>query len=173
MAWLAAIVVLLVVGGIVLILLASGPLGTCSADPNQPQMNCAPNNLIWLDVAMLTVGVLAVVVTPFAWIVREGMAAQRAKTATLERLEQTRALDPLRGRTIVGGSPELFEEVALRERLEQTGTPGSAEIVSVNETSTDSDFLPKSTYCLRSPLRVGRPTRSDGTTPFPVLPSGD
>lgn len=43
----------------------------------------------------------------------------------------------------MGGSPELFQEIALRERLEQTGIPGSARILSVTDVSTDSEFPPE------------------------------
>jgi Flp pilus assembly protein TadB len=89
----------------------------------------APTNLIGL--AMLLAGAVSLVGGPFALVVREGRRSQRAKQDALAQFPDSRALDPLRGRRIMGGSPELFREIALRERLEQTGVPGSARILSV------------------------------------------
>jgi hypothetical protein len=101
----------------------------------------ATANLIGL--AMLVVGALSLVGGPFALVVREGRRSQRAKQEALAQLPESRSLDPLRGRRVMGGSPELFREVALRERLEQAGVPGTAQILSVRDVSTDSEFPPE------------------------------
>jgi hypothetical protein len=101
----------------------------------------ATTNLIGL--AMLLAGAVSLVGGPFALVVREGRRSQRAKQDALAQFPGSRALDPLRGRPVMGGSPELFREIALRERLEQTGVPGSARILSVTDVSTDSDFPPE------------------------------
>ena len=101
----------------------------------------ATTNLIGL--VMLVAGALSLVGGPFALVVREGRRSQRAKQDALGRLQESRALDPLRGRRVVGGSPEFFREVALRERLEQGGVPGSARILAVTDVSTDSEFPPE------------------------------
>jgi hypothetical protein len=93
---------------------------------------------------------------PFALVVREGRRSQRAKQDALAQFPDSRALDPLRGRRIMGGSPELFREIALRERLEQTGVPGSARILSVTDASTDSDFPPEVDLLVAVTVR-GRP----------------
>ena len=79
----------------------------------------ATSNLIGL--APLVAGVLSLAGGPFGLIIREGRRNQRDKQAVLAELPESRALDPLRGRPIMGGSPELFREIALRERLQQTG----------------------------------------------------
>jgi hypothetical protein len=94
-------------------------------------------------VAMLAAGALSLLGGPFALVIREGRRDQRAKQEALAQLPESRALDPLRGRRIMGGSPELFREVALRERLEQAGVPGSARILSARDLSTDSEFPPE------------------------------
>ena len=94
-------------------------------------------------VAMLVAGALSLVGGPFALVIREGRRDQRARRDALAQLPESRALDRLRGRRIMGGSPELFREVALREWLEQAGVPGSARIVSVRDVSTDGEFPPE------------------------------
>jgi hypothetical protein len=101
----------------------------------------ATTNLIGL--AMLVAGGLCLVSGPFALVIREGKRNQRAKQDALAQFPESRALDPLRGRRIMGGSPEFFREIALRERLERTGVPGSARILSVTDVSTDSEFPPE------------------------------
>lgn len=101
----------------------------------------ATANLIGL--AMLVVGALSLVGGPFALVIREGRRSQRVKQDALARFPESRALDPLRGRRVMGGSPELFGEIALRERLERTGMPGSARILSVTDVSTDDEFPPE------------------------------
>ena len=101
----------------------------------------ATANLIGL--AMLVVGALSLVGGPFALVVREGRRSQRAKQDALAQLPESRSLDPLRGRRVMGGSPELFREIALRERLEQAGVPGTAQILSARDVSTDSEFPPE------------------------------
>jgi hypothetical protein len=112
--------------------------------------------------AMLVAGGLSLVGGPFALVIREGRRSQRAKQDALARFPESRALDPLRGRRVMGGSPELFGEIALRERLEQTGVPGSARILSVTDVSTDSEFPPEVDLVLavtvpgRSAYRVAR-----------------
>ena len=112
-------------------------------------------NLIGL--AMLLVGTLSLVGGPFAWVIREGKRYQRAKQDALAEFPESKALDPLRGRRFMGGSPELIREIGLRERLEQTGVPGSARILSVTDVSTDSEFPPE--VDLRLAVTVpGRPT---------------
>jgi hypothetical protein len=94
-------------------------------------------------VAMLVAGALSLVGGPFALVIREGRRDQRARRDALAQLPESRALDRLRGRRIMGGSPELFREVALREWLEQAGVPGSARIVSARDVSTDGEFPPE------------------------------
>lgn len=101
----------------------------------------ATTNLIGL--AMLLAGALSLVGGPFALVIREGRRNQRAKQDALAQFPGSRALDQLRGRRFMSGSPELFREIALRERLEQTGVPGSARILSVTDVSTDSEFSPE------------------------------
>jgi hypothetical protein len=95
-------------------------------------------NLIGL--AMCLAATLSLVGGPFAMVYREGRRYQRAKQDALAEFPESRALDPLRGRRFMGGSPELIREIALRERLEQTGIPGSARILSVTDVSTDTEF---------------------------------
>ena len=98
-------------------------------------------NLIGL--AMLVVGALSLVGAPFALVIREGRRGQRAKQDALAQFPESRALDQFRGRRVMGGSPELFGEIALRERLERAGIPGSARILSVRDVSTDDEFPPE------------------------------
>ena len=98
-------------------------------------------------VAMLVAGALSLVGGPFALVIREGRRDQRARRDALAQLPESRALDRLRGRRIMGGSPELFQEVALREWLEQAGVPGSARIVSARDVSTDASSRPRWTWC--------------------------
>jgi hypothetical protein len=118
--WLAASFVL-ILGGIALLVATANPIG----------------------VAMLVAGALSLVSGPFVLIIREGRRHQRAKQDALAEFPESRALDPLRGRRMMGGSPEQIREIALRERLEQTGIPGSARILSVTDASTDSEFPPE------------------------------
>jgi hypothetical protein len=92
---------------------------------------------------MILAGILSLVSVPIFLVIREGKRHQRAKQDALAQHPESRALDPLRGRRFMGGSPELFREVALRERLEQSGVPGSARIISVTDASTDSDSPPE------------------------------
>lgn len=101
----------------------------------------ATANLIGL--AMLVVGALSLVGGPFALVIHEGRRSQRAKQDALAQFPESRSLDPLRGRRVMGGSPELFREIALRERLEQTGVPGTARVLSVTDVSTDGEFPPE------------------------------
>ncbi|HTU76545.1 MAG TPA: hypothetical protein VMG38_23750 [Trebonia sp.] len=108
-------------------------------------------------VAMLAVGTLSLVGGPFALIIREGRRHQRAKQDALAQLPQSRALDPLRGKRVMGGSPEAFREIALRERLEQAGVRGDARILSVTDVSTDSEFPPEVDLVLAVTI-PGRPT---------------
>jgi hypothetical protein len=115
----------------------------------------ATTNLIGL--AMLVAGALSLVGWPFALVIREGRRNQRAKEDTLAQFPESRALDPLRGRRIMGGSPEFFREIALRERLEQTGVSGRARIISVTDVSTDSEFPPEVDLILAVTV-PGRPT---------------
>jgi hypothetical protein len=62
----------------------------------------------------------------------------------------------------MGGSPELFLEVALRERLERVGVHGSARILAARDVSTDGEFPPEVDLMLavtvpgRSAYRVAR-----------------
>jgi hypothetical protein len=119
-AWLAASFVL-ILGGIAFII--------------------ATANLIGL--VLPVAGAVSLVGGPFALVIREGRRNQRARRDALAQFPESRVLDPLRGRRVMGGSPELFREVALRERLEQAGVPGSARILSVRDVSTDSDFPPE------------------------------
>jgi hypothetical protein len=115
----------------------------------------ATTNLIGL--AMLVAGALSLVGGPFALVIREGRRHQRTKQDALAQFPESRALDPLRGRRIMGGSPELFREIALRERLEQAGVPGSARILSAADVSTDSEFPPEVDLILAVTV-PGRPT---------------
>jgi hypothetical protein len=119
-AWLAASFAL-ILGGIAFIIVTRNPVG----------------------VVMLVAGALSLTAGPFALVIREGRRNQRAKQDALAQFPESRALDPLRGRRFMGGSPELFREIALRERLEQVGVPGSAQILSVRDVSTDSEFPPE------------------------------
>jgi hypothetical protein len=96
-----------------------------------------------IGLALLLPGTLSLVGGPFALVIREGRRNQRANRDALARFPESRALDPLRGRRVMGGSPELYRDIALRERLEQTGVPGSARILSVTDVSTDSEFPPE------------------------------
>jgi len=112
-------------------------------------------NLIGL--AMLLAGALSLVGGPFALVIREGRRNQRSRQEALAEFPESRALDPLRGRRMMGGSPELIREIALRERLEQTGVPGSARILSVTDVSTDSEFPPEVDLMLAVTVS-GRPT---------------
>jgi hypothetical protein len=101
----------------------------------------AATNLIGL--VMLLAGALSLVGGPFALAVRQGRRNQQAKQDALGRFPEPRALDPLRGRRIMGGPPGFFREVALRERLEQGGVPGSARILAVTDASTDTELPPE------------------------------
>jgi hypothetical protein len=104
-------------------------------------------------VTVVAKGIAAWLAASFALVIREGRRSQRAKQDALARFPESRALDPLRGRRVMGGSPELFGEIALRERLEQTGVPGSARILSVTDVSTDSEFPPEVDLVLVDPAQ--------------------
>jgi hypothetical protein len=101
----------------------------------------ATANLI--GAAMLVIGALSLVSGPFVLVIREGRRNQRARQDALAQFPESKALGPLRGRRVMGASPELIREIALRERLEQAGVPGSARILSVTDASTDSEFPPE------------------------------
>jgi hypothetical protein len=109
-----------------------------------------------IGVAPIIIGALSLVGGPWVWVVREGRRNQRATQDAVAQFPESRALDPLRGRRVMGGSPELVREIGLRERLEQTGVPGRARILSVREVSTDSDFPPEVDLVLAVTV-AGRP----------------
>jgi hypothetical protein len=54
--------------------------------------------------------VVAWLVVSLALVIREGRGNQRATQDALSQLPESRALDPLRGRHVMGGSPELIGE---------------------------------------------------------------
>jgi hypothetical protein len=129
----------------------------------------ATANLIGL--ALLLPGVLSLAGGPFAWAIREGRRDQRAKQDVLAQFPESRGLDPLRGQRIMGGSPEFLRQIALRERLEQAGVPGSARILSATDVSSYSEFPPQADLMLAVTV-PGRPTyqvaRRD-TVPLPAI----